>query len=104
MAPEHINGFPEKRSDLFSLGVILYQILVGRLPFDGLPEETILLKNMMEWPPAPRSHRPELPQSVENMLEKALAKRPEQRYQTANEFLMALKNALTHGIKWPKGR
>lgn len=93
MAPEHINGSPEKRSDLFSLGVILYQMLVGRLPFDGLPQDTVLLKNVIESPSALRSLRPELPQSVEDMLEKALAKQPEQRYQTANEFLLALKNA-----------
>ncbi|HEY1354534.1 MAG TPA: tetratricopeptide repeat protein, partial [Ktedonobacteraceae bacterium] len=99
MAPEHIKGSPEKRSDLFSLGVILYQMLVGRLPFDELPGETILLKNMMEWPPAPRELRPDLPEAVEDMLAKALAKRPEQRYQTANEFLMAFKNALKRDLQ-----
>lgn len=94
MAPEHIKGSPERRSDLFSLGVILYQILVGRLPFEGLPYETILVKNMTEWPPAPRLLRPELSQAVEDMLAKALAKQPEQRYQTAYEFLAAFKKAL----------
>ncbi|MBA2681221.1 MAG: hypothetical protein H0U76_22825 [Ktedonobacteraceae bacterium] len=96
MAPEHIKGSPERRSDLFSLGVILYQMLLGRLPFDGLPQETILMKNMMEWPPAPRKLRPELPQAVEDMLGRALAKQPEQRYQTAEELLAAFKNAIVH--------
>lgn len=98
MAPEHIEGFPEKRSDLFSLGVMLYQMLVGRLPFDGLPE-TILLKNRTELPLAPRFRRPELPRGVEDMLEKALAKKPEHRYQTASDLLAAFKQALAVSVQ-----
>ena len=94
MAPEHIKGSPERRSDLFSLGIMLYQMLVGRLPFDGLPHDTILLRNLTEWPPAPRSLRPELPRSVEDMLGKAIAKYPEQRHQTAGNLLTAFKNAV----------
>ncbi len=93
MAPEHIEGSPERRSDLFSLGVMLYQMLLGRLPFEGLPQETIILKNMIAQPPKPRSLRPELPKAAEDVLEKALAKQAEQRYQTANELLVAFKNA-----------
>lgn len=95
MAPEHIQGHPEKRSDLFSLGVIVYRMLVGQLPFEGQTPEAVMVKNLMERPPAPRMLRKELPQEIEEVVEKALAKQPEQRYQTANDFLSAFKKALT---------
>jgi serine/threonine protein kinase len=95
MAPEHINGSPEKRSDLFSLGVILYQMLVGRLPFDGSFQETVLVKNITEWPTAPRLLRPELPPAVDEVVGKALAKQPASRYQTADEFFVAFKKAIS---------
>ena len=94
MAPEHIMGHPERLSDIFSLGVMLYQMLVGRLPFEGLTPEAVMIKNMTEWPLPPRAYRPELPQGVEDVLARALAKKPEQRFQTANELLTACKNAL----------
>ncbi|GHO76466.1 hypothetical protein KSD_42370 [Ktedonobacter sp. SOSP1-85] len=94
MAPEHIRGNPERQSDIFSLGVILYQMLVGRLPFQGAPMEAIMFKNVTEWPPSPRTFRPELSQEVENVLGKALAKRADQRYVTAGEFLTAFKGIL----------
>jgi serine/threonine protein kinase len=94
MAPEHIQGHPEKRSDLFSLGVTFYQMLVGRLPFEGLTPEAVMLKNLVEWPPAPRMLRQELPPGVEDVVAKALAKQPEQRYQTASDLLSAFKKAL----------
>jgi serine/threonine-protein kinase len=94
MAPEHLKGHPEKRSDLFSLGVILYQMLVGRLPFEGRTPLAVMIKNVMEWPPAPRVLRRELPQEVEDVVAKALAKQPEHRYQTANGLFSAFKTAL----------
>ncbi len=94
MAPEHIQGRPEKRSDLFSLGVILYQMLVGRLPFEGSTPEMVLIKNLTEWPASPRVLRPELPHGVENVVRKTLAKQPKDRYQTAGELLAAFKQAL----------
>jgi serine/threonine protein kinase len=101
MAPEHIRGKPERRSDLFSLGVILYQMLVGRRPFQGLPPEAVMLKNITEWPSPPRAFRSELPQEVEDVVGKALAKQPEQRYQTAGDLLAAFKKALATPAKPP---
>jgi len=94
MAPEHIRGQPEKRSDLFSVGIILYRLLTGHLPFEGLTPEAILVKNLTEWPAAPRTLRPELPLGVEEVVGKALAKQPALRYQTAGELLAAFKRAL----------
>jgi eukaryotic-like serine/threonine-protein kinase len=101
MAPEHIQGHPEKRSDLFSLGVILYQMLIGRLPFEGSTPEAIISKNLTEWPTAPRLLRPDLPPAVEEVVGKALAKQPASRYQTASELFAAFKKAILASAQLP---
>jgi len=89
MAPEQWQGQPELRSDLYSLGVLLYRMLAGRLPFE---EENILAlryKHETETPPLLRTIRPELPVELEEIAAKLLAKRPEDRYQTVGQFLFA---------------
>lgn len=94
MAPEHINGQPDKRSDVYALGIMLYQMLVGQRPFEGLTPEAVMVKHLTE-PPLPlQALRPELPLELEGVLERALAKRVEQRYQSADELVVALKDAL----------
>jgi serine/threonine protein kinase len=87
MAPEHFDGKPEQRSDLYALGVILYQLLAGRVPFTGTSPMALMRQHLTEEPPPLRATRPDLPTTLESVLAKALAKQPEQRYHQAGELL-----------------
>ncbi len=87
MAPEHLQGQPEQRSDIYALGVIVYQMLTGRVPFEGSNFAAIMLKHMTEPPPPLRSVRPDLPPALEGVLNRALAKRAADRYQSAGALL-----------------
>ncbi|HEY7126886.1 MAG TPA: serine/threonine-protein kinase [Ktedonobacterales bacterium] len=87
MAPEHFDGKPEQRSDLYALGIILYQLLAGRVPFTGTSAMALMLQHMKEVPPSLHAARPDLPPPLDGVLSKALAKQPAQRYQSAGELL-----------------
>ena len=91
-ASRSANAIPQ--SDLYSLGVILYEMLVGVVPFNDPSPTSVALQHITEFPPAPRSINPELPVDAENVLLKALEKSPQQRYQTGFELMTALKQAL----------
>jgi serine/threonine-protein kinase len=98
MSPEQLAGKKiEGRSDLFSLGVSLYQLLSGRLPFEGESMAQLMFKIANEPPRDILSVRPDLPPSLAVFLERALAKDPQDRYQTGEEFGGALRAALTAG-------
>jgi hypothetical protein len=93
MSPEQCRGahqLVDQRSDVYALGVILYEMVVGRRPFMAKDLPGIVLAHIGEAPPAPRSLQPLLPPAVESVLLCALAKPPELRYQTMEEFLCAL--------------
>jgi serine/threonine-protein kinase len=93
MSPEQIMGLPvDGRSDLFSAGVILYQFLTGERPFAG-SATTTMQKVLKEDPLPPSSLNVQAPAGMDAVVRQALAKRPEDRFQTAREFADALRAA-----------
>ena len=94
MSPEQIQGQRiDRRTDIFSAGVILYQFLTGQKPFTGEGAWTVAKKIIQEDPPMPSSINMALSPEFDRVVAKALAKNPDQRFATAREFSQALKRA-----------
>ncbi len=94
MSPEQLQGLPiDRRTDVFSAGVILYQFLTGQKPFTGEGAWTVQKKIVQDDPPAPSSINVALSPEFDRVVAKALAKDPDQRFATAREFSQALKRA-----------
>lgn len=93
MSPEQFRGQTvDGRSDLFSAGVILYQLLTGERPFTG-SVTTVMQKVLQEEPLPPSGLNEQVPRAFDEVMQRALAKRPDERYQTAREFADAIRRA-----------
>ncbi len=87
MAPEQIEGKKvDSRADLYSLGVIIYQMFTGKPVFEADTPYTMALKQLKEQPQKPRKINPQIPESIEKIILKSLKKNPEERYQSALEI------------------
>lgn len=94
-SPEHARGgYTDAKSDLYSLGVVMYEMVTGRVPFDADTPVSVALKHMQEEPVPPIELNPNLPEALNKIILKSLKKDPMLRYQTATELLQDLKTAL----------
>lgn len=94
-SPEHARGgFTDEKSDLYSLGVVMYEMLTGKVPFDADTPVSVALKHMQEEPIPAKNINPNIPSAVNDVIMKALKKDSTLRYQNATEMLIDLKRAL----------
>jgi len=99
MSPEQVKGESvDARSDLYSVGLSLYEILTGRLPFRGDSGYSLMVAQLQQAPEPPIVLRPDLPKPVNDIILMVLAKEPEKRFQSATAFRNALKSALPQGV------
>src|ERR671925_195761 len=88
LSPEQARGAPvTASSDLYSIGIVLYEMLTGKVPFGGDSAIEIAMKHLNDVPKPPSRIRPEVPPALDQIVLRALAKEPEDRYQSADEFI-----------------
>ena len=98
LAPEQAKGQRvDERSDLYSVGIVLYEMLTGAVPFKGDSAVTVALKHVNEMAAEPAQLVPGMPYALNQIVLKAIAKDPEQRYQTAEQFARDLRSAQEGG-------
>ena len=95
LSPEQARGsIATKQSDIYSLGIILFELLTGKVPFEGETAVSIALKHFREEIPSVHEQNKEIPQALENVIIKATAKEPAERYSSVNEMAADLKTVL----------
>ncbi|NMB45844.1 MAG: Stk1 family PASTA domain-containing Ser/Thr kinase [Firmicutes bacterium] len=106
-SPEQARGrITSEQSDIYSLGIVLYEMLTGKVPFTGETPIAVALQQLQEPVPSPRKLDPSIPKSLEDAIFKALAKEPQERFRSAEDFIQALqRTGIETGVSvaWANG-
>ena len=102
LSPEQAQGRPvDERADLYAIGIVLYELLTGQVPFDADSPVTVALKQVSELPVPPAEIVPAIPPAIDAVVLHALEKNPDRRWQNADEFIAALETARSEPQRMP---